>query len=55
MYMHGPQESHGRTWIFFFDGELLRKLLVMFPRSFTGGDRRRRVADEMKREEAAGH
>ncbi|KAL0685299.1 hypothetical protein Bca4012_052147 [Brassica carinata] len=29
--------------IFFFNGEFLRKLLVMFPRSFRVGDRRRRV------------
>ena len=38
---HRRWRNHGRSWIFFFYGELLRKLLVMFPRSFTGGDRRR--------------
>ena len=40
---HRRWRNHGRSWIFFFYGELIRKLLVMFPRSFTGGDRRRRV------------
>ena len=40
---HRRWRNHDRSWIFFFNGELLRKLLVMFPRSFTQRDRRRRV------------
>ena len=40
---HRRWRNHGRSWIFFFGGKLLRKLLVMAPRSFTGGDRRRIV------------